>query len=196
MRHLSRVSTPSWSNTAPPPTIMKSLEQASVIFACTWVRAESFLSTEILRPLIPPRSLHHAAKTSAVSNSSWFRPGRPAKPGSENVAILISVGVTPWAGDPVGFPAWQTSVWVPKSADLAPPPLDAAVVVDVSPPLLLSSSRPHAAATIASASSSAKNRNRLTVPPRANRGAGADLTPRQIRRQCPVTRPKASHLPH
>src|SRR5690242_6946226 len=112
---------------------------------------------------MPPRSLHQAANTSAVSNSSWFRPGRPAKPGSENVATLMDVGVTPWAGEPVGFPVWQTSVCVPKSADLAPPPLDAADVVVVSPPLLLSSSRPHAAATIANASSSARNRNRLTV---------------------------------
>jgi hypothetical protein len=39
----------------------------------------------IVRPLIPPASLHHSANASALSNSSWFSPGRPEKPGSENV---------------------------------------------------------------------------------------------------------------
>ena len=71
---------------------MKSSAHASVICALTLVSAASRLSTTILRPLMPPRSLHHCEKTSAVSKSSWLRPGRPAKPGSEKVPIWISVG--------------------------------------------------------------------------------------------------------
>jgi hypothetical protein len=57
--------------------------------ACTFVSAASRLSTTIFRPLIPPFALHHLEKTSAASKNSWFRPGRPANPTSENVAIRI-----------------------------------------------------------------------------------------------------------
>src|SRR3954451_24337208 len=129
-RHFSRGSTPSVSKVAPPPTITKSSRQDSDMRATTLVSAASRLSTTILRPLMPPRSLHHCSKTSAVSKNSWFRPGRPAKATSENVATWIGSGVKPVVGDPDGDPLWHTSVRSPKVADFAPdPPPDAAVVV-------------------------------------------------------------------
>ena len=113
--------------------------------ALTLNRAESCWFTTILRPLMPPAALHHLLNTSAVSNSSWSRPGRPAKPGSAKVPTLISVGVTPCAVDPAASPFWQTSLRVPKSPDAGA----AAVVVDEVEELLpLSESlRPHPAAS-------------------------------------------------
>src|SRR3954470_4234292 len=145
-RQSRRVLTPWLSETAPPPTRKKSWAQASVIFACTLKSAESCWLTTILRPLMPPASLHHLLKTSAVSNSSWSRPGRPEKPGSANVPTLISVGVTPWAVAPDASPFWQTSFRVPKSPDAA---LDEPAVVDdvedADP--VGESLRPHAAST-------------------------------------------------
>src|SRR4051794_24388488 len=139
MRQLRRVVTPSWSKTTPPPTSMKSDAQASVILALTLNSAASRWLTTILRPLMPPAALHHFAKTVAVSKSSWFRPGRPANPGSDNVPILISLGVTPWAGEPDALPFLQTTSLVPNARVGAPPDVLAACAVVLLVPPDLSS---------------------------------------------------------
>src|SRR6478672_2069705 len=152
-RHLSRVSTPSWSNVAPPATIAKSSRHDSTMRACTLLSAASRLSTTIFRPLIPPRALHHWLNTSAVSKNSWFKPGRPTNPVSENVATWIESGVTPVVGAPDGAPFWHTSLRVPKSADPAvAPDVDPFAVDDdevAAPPPFGASLRPQAAATTA-----------------------------------------------
>src|SRR4051794_23054963 len=100
---------------------------ASAMRAGTSKSAASSLMTSIWRPLMPPWSLHHFEKTSAASNSSWFRPGRIVAPASENVATLMPSEVTPVSGAPSGLPFWQTSRNVPKSAE----DLDAALDADV-----------------------------------------------------------------
>jgi hypothetical protein len=82
-----------------------------------------------------------------VSKNSWLRPGRPANPESENVAIRISVGDTPWSGDPDGVPVPQTSCTVPNVALFVEGDVDAVVDEDASAPL--PPERPHAAATTA-----------------------------------------------
>src|SRR3954452_4059438 len=157
MRQVRRVVTPSWSNTTPLPTSMKSEAHASGILALTLVSATSRWLTTILRPLMPPASLHHFEKTVAVSNNSWSRPGRPAKPGSAIVVILMSVGDTPWAGDPDGLPFLQTTSLVPKAPVEALPPVPApAVVVDVLLDVL--PLRPQAAATMAMTHSNTTHR--------------------------------------
>jgi len=79
---------------------------------------------------------------------------------------LISVGVTPWVGEPDGFPGWQTSCKSPKLADLAELSAPLVLVVLLVPELELPL-RPQAAATSARTSTNANHRNRLTVPPRA-----------------------------
>src|SRR5207245_2951816 len=96
------------------------------------------------RPLMPPASLHHFVNTSPASNSSWSRPGRPANPGSALVAMLIAVGVTPWAGEVVFWPGPHTFFSVPKSPAPAAP---AGAVVLVAPGPALEPLRPHAPAT-------------------------------------------------
>ena len=99
------------------------------------------------RPLIPPAALHHSANTLALSKSSWSSPGRPANPGSANVATLMESPVTPCAVAPFASPGPQTSCRVPKV-----PPLAAAAAVeddvDDAPEPLSSSLRLHPEAKI------------------------------------------------
>ena len=66
------------------------------------------------------------------------------EPGSANVPILISVGLTPWAGEPDGLPFLHTTSLVPNAPDDALAVLAPFEVVEVSEPLSLSS-RPQAA---------------------------------------------------
>src|SRR6516164_454215 len=70
----------------------------------------------ILRPLMPPRELHHLVNTSLASHSSWSRPGAPTNPASETTPRLIEVAVTP---RPVAMlwpsPLPHTDLNVPKS---------------------------------------------------------------------------------
>src|SRR5206468_3238690 len=104
----------------------------------------------------------------------WFRPRRPEKPGSELVATLIAVGVTPWSGDMVFVPGPQTFFRVPKSPGPAAEPAVVVVsppVVGVAPPPPL---RPQALAMSTTASSVASEPNRFTMlPPQSPALAGA-----------------------
>jgi hypothetical protein len=73
------------------------------------------------------------------------------------VAILISVGDTPCAGEPDGLPFLHTTSLVPKApVEALPEVLAAAVVVD--DPLDLLSLRPQAAATMAMTHSNTNHR--------------------------------------
>ena len=207
--HLSRSAWPVSSNTAPPPTLKKSpSSQASMTRCWNSVSFASRSFSTILRPLMPPWSLHHFENASAVSNISWFRPKRPWKPGSEKVETWIESAVTP--GSVVDGAFWPFAAGLqrtprspnaPASRPLFPP----AVVSDVwplfpLPPLSAfvdSSLRPHAATTSTSTLAIASKRRRVTVPPRqasrrSPRGgrsprdravcphSGANLMPRQI----------------
>ena len=75
------------------------------------------------RPLMPPRELHHLVNTVLASNSSWFRPGVPLKPGSEIDPTSIWSAVTPRPVaalvSPDGFGPHTGLVMVPKAALVA-----------------------------------------------------------------------------
>src|SRR4051794_2292851 len=193
-RHWSRVWTPWLSNTAPPPTRKKSCAQASVMRALTSNRAESCWLTTILRPLMPPAALHHLLNTSAVSKSSWSRPGRPTKPGSANVPTLISVGVTPCAVAPVASPDWQTSFRVPKSPEAGVlGPAGVLVVEEAGPPS--ESLRPQAASSSAAPRAHASHRLGIIDLP-GGAGVGAPMVATRARRsQAPPGWCRAAGVP-
>ena len=73
--HARRSGWPVSSNTAPPPTLKKSPSSHASITRC-WnsvsLASRSFRS--MVRPLMPPCSLHQLVNASAVSNISWLRP--------------------------------------------------------------------------------------------------------------------------
>src|SRR2546425_1464077 len=127
-RHESRSRWPGLlSNTLPLPTRKKSVAHAFLIWASKLKSAASYSWRTILRPRMPPASLHHFVKTSPASKSSWSRPRRPTKPGSALVATSIELAVTPCADDFVCVPGPHTFFRVPKS----PGPAVAASVVVV-----------------------------------------------------------------
>jgi len=140
------------SNTAPPPTSAKSSAHDSVMRCLYSVSFASRSVRSILRPSMPPAALHQSTKTLEASNSSWFRPGRPTKPGSETVPTLIESALTPCEPVPLVVPDFagpQTSFRVPKSPGPTPPPLPVspgAVVVLLVPLCTSLSSREHALA--------------------------------------------------
>src|SRR3984893_5599075 len=159
--HLVRGSTPAESKASPLPTRKKSTWQASIMRAATSLSLASHLSTESLRPLIPPAALHHPTKASAVSKSSWSRPGCAEVPGSAIVPTRISPSVTPSAVAPLALPGPHTAFTSPKS----PEPIFAAVVVAV-PPFELPPDRLHPAASNTTTSSGIDQRAlRTTKPP-------------------------------
>src|SRR5690349_8278032 len=105
--------------------------QDSIILAATFVSAASRLCRTSLRPRIPPAALHHPTKASAESNNSWLRPGTAVLPGSDMVATLIVVSVTPGSVAPFAVPAPQTAFNVPKSPGAAASVVEDADGVDV-----------------------------------------------------------------
>ena len=189
-------STPSWSKTTPPPTSMKSSAHASVIRAFTLNSAASRWSTTILRPLMPPASLHHFANTVGGVEELLVqaRDGRRSR-GPTIVPILISVGVTPCAGEPDGLPFLQTTSLVPNA------PVEALAAARGlrrrgrlgRPPRCRS--RPHAATTTAMTHRNANHRKRFTSPPLVAPATSLHLTGRQVARQCPVRGVSASVPP-
>ena len=111
---------------------------------------------------MPPCSLHHFVNASAVSNSSWLRPRRPEKPGSEIVDTCNESAVTP-GSVPAAFSSSagageQTTPRSPKAPWSRPGlPAFAAVVPELGAdvavaPAVVSLSRPHAAAIRSAAS--------------------------------------------
>src|SRR5689334_12030399 len=102
---------------------MKSDWHAWIMRAATSVSFESHLSSCSLRPSTPPAALHHPTNASAVSNSSWSRPGWACAPGSAIVPTRIVVSVTPCAVEPFALPGPQTFFNVPKSPAAAAEPL-------------------------------------------------------------------------
>src|ERR1700730_2032497 len=146
--HLVRGSTPAESKASPLPTRKKSTWQASIMRAATSLSLASHLSTESLRPLIPPAALHHPTKAAEV-------------PGSAIVPTRISPSVTPSAVAPLPLPGPHTAFTSPKS----PEPIFAAVVVAV-PPFELPPDRLHPAASNTTTSSGMDQRAlRTTKPP-------------------------------
>ena len=93
---------------------------------------------------MPPASLHQSTNTLEASNSSWFSPGRPTKPGSETVPTLMESPVTPCAVSPFSPPSAgpHTPFNVPKSPGPASPfsPVPDGAVELLLPPLSTSSS--------------------------------------------------------
>ena len=80
---------------------------------------ESHLCSVSLRPRIPPAALHQPTKASALSKSSWSRPGRAVAPGSAIVPTEIVLSVTPCAVAVFALPGPHTPLRVPKSPDAA-----------------------------------------------------------------------------
>ncbi len=161
------------SCTAPEPTMAKSAAQASAMTGWYSVMAASWRLSSSCLPLIPPAALHHSTKASPVSKISWFRPGRPSKPGSDTVPRVMVSSVIPWvssgpAVDSSPPPSFgpHTPARSPKSP--APPPSAAVVSVVLSAPPDESSPRsPPQAADTSAATASTANRTRrfFMVPP-------------------------------
>ena len=158
-----------WSSKTPrPPTSMKSpSSQASIIRAWCSVSFASRSLSSSLRPLIPPASLHHAVNASALSKISWFRPGRPEKPGSETVPTWMESAVTPTSVASSVAPSGAGPHTFPRSPNSPRPgpvsDVDGAVVapsgaVVPSPSVAASSERPHATATSAKTATTATRR--------------------------------------
>ena len=148
--------------------------------------------SSILRPLMPPCSLHHLVNASAVSNSSWLSPSRPEKPGSENVDTWIESAVTP-GSVPAAFSSsagagQQTTPRSPKAPWSRPGlPAFAAVVSELGAdvavdPAVVSFSRPQAAA-MRSAASVRINRRFDMVEHLRVRSRGIPNRPRDRRNQ-------------
>ena len=198
------------SCTAPEPTMPKSVWQASAMTGWYSVMAASWRLSSSCRPLIPPAALHHSTKASPASKISWFRPGRPSKPGSDTVPTVMVSSVMPWvssgpASDSSPPPSLgpQTPVRSPKSP--APPPAAAVVSVEAaSAPSDESVPRSplHPAATSAPTAITAnRTRRGFMVPPMrpAPRptctplSRGSDRPPGQAGPRDAVTNSKVTH---
>src|SRR3954468_14613383 len=97
----------------------------------------------MVRPLMPPWSLHHLMNACMASDCSWLSLGDDAKPWSSPKPIVIDVSVTPFSVAPLALPLPHGDA---RSPNL---PEDAAFsVVVVLLSALLSRLLPHAAASI------------------------------------------------
>jgi hypothetical protein len=169
----------SW--TAPEPTMAKSSLQDCSSTGWYSVTAASRKFRTICLPLMPPASLHHCTKASLASKISWFRPGRPSKPGSDTVPTTISSALMPWvsAGSvvvtspPPSFGP-QTPSRSPKSPAAAVPTVVSDGVLSAPPDSSSPRSLPQLAATSAAMpiSASSARRRPFMVPPLARRPPG------------------------
>src|ERR1700736_3333274 len=146
----------------------------------TSVSLASHLSSCSWRPRMPPAALHQPTNASALSNSSWFRPGSTVVPGSDIVPTRMVVSETPSAVAPLALPGPHTALRVPKS------PVAAFAVVDgVPPPLPLPLDRLQPAVASATARNGRIHRLNLITSPRSDSVDGRLRRPRRA----PVTTP-------
>src|SRR6187549_1816422 len=114
MPQFTRASTVASSKATPLPTSMKSFWHASTVDGPASKSLASYLSRTIVRPRMPPASLHHATNASAASNTSWLRPGTTEFPGSAIVPTTISSSVTPCSVAPDAPPGPHTPMRSPN----------------------------------------------------------------------------------
>src|ERR1700674_1566843 len=147
----------------------------------TSVSLASHLSSCSWRPRMPPAALHQPTNASALSKSSWFRPGSTVVPGSDIVPTRMVVSETPSAVAPLAVPGPHTALRVPKS------PVAAFAVVDgVPPPLPLPLDRLQPAAASATARNGRIHRLNLITSPQSDivdgRPRRADAADGRLRR--------------